>query len=268
MASLPSRSQSPGCGAVSPSRMSLRTSQGSTYDSPVLSEPRPLAAVFPGTTMPPSCPSPASPGSAPSPTGGGAPTGSPPRAEMTAVPQHLGSTLPRQSRPLAYGADPYGLFQRSALPRPDSLIGLHSSYGGHGGQVDPELRAALSPDCHMTPLFDQRSFHSPLFHSPAHEAQAALYRTAAGLGTLPRTTSHCGTLPYQSSSYGLNPAGYLDSFRAAAEPGFPHRHSGLERAVTPTPSIESLHKDPRWAADQPGPAAGSWNCSQMGSRLV
>ncbi|CAB1443787.1 unnamed protein product [Pleuronectes platessa] len=64
MSSLPSRSQSPGggtAGTVSPSRISLRTSQGSTYDSPILSEPKPLAAVFAGTAMPPSCPSPTSP---------------------------------------------------------------------------------------------------------------------------------------------------------------------------------------------------------------
>lgn len=137
MASLPSRSQSPGCGTVSPSRISLRTSQGSTYDSPVLSEPKPLAAIFPGTTMPPSCPSPSSPTDGTQVLGGGVGrlgstlsliegrgvSGSPLRSGMTAVPQHYGSTLPRQSQPLAYGADPYGLYQRSALPRPDSLIG-------------------------------------------------------------------------------------------------------------------------------------------------
>lgn len=142
MASLPSRSQSPGGGTVSPSRISLRTSQGSTYDSPILSEPKPLSAVFPGTSMPPSCPSPTSPtdgtqalaagggggggarlGSTLSLVEGRALTGSPLRSGMTAVPQHYGSTLPRQSQPLAYGADPYGLYQRSALPRPDSLIG-------------------------------------------------------------------------------------------------------------------------------------------------
>lgn len=137
MASLPSRSQSPGCGTVSPSRISLRTSQGSTYDSPILSEPKPLAAVFSATPMPPSCPSPSSPtditqalggvggrlGSTLSLIEGRGLTGSPLRSGMTAVPQHYGSTLPRQSQPLAYGADPYGLYQRSALPRPDSLIG-------------------------------------------------------------------------------------------------------------------------------------------------
>uniref|UniRef100_A0A665TGC6 Plakophilin 4 n=1 Tax=Echeneis naucrates TaxID=173247 RepID=A0A665TGC6_ECHNA len=273
MASLPSRSQSPGCGTagtVSPSRISLRTSQGSTYDSPILSEPKPLAAVFPGTTMPPSCPSPTSPTNGTQALGGGVGsglggggvgrlgstlslvegrglTGSPLRSGMTAVPQHYGSTLPRQSQPLAYGADPYGLYQRSALPRPDSLIGLHSSYVGHAGQIDPELRAALSPDCHMTPVFDERSFHSPLYHSPTHDPQGSLYRPNTAMGTLPRTTSHCGTLPYQRSSYGLSSAAlYVDSYRVSGEPVFSHRHSGLvDRVVTRTPSIESIHKDPR-----------------------
>uniref|UniRef100_A0A8D3CN29 Plakophilin 4 n=1 Tax=Scophthalmus maximus TaxID=52904 RepID=A0A8D3CN29_SCOMX len=255
MASLPSRSQSPGggtAGTISPSRISLRTSQGSTYASPILSEPKPLAAVFPGTTMPPACPSPTSPtggrlGSTLSLVEGRGLTGSPLRSGMMAVPQHYGSTLPRQSQPLAYGADPYGLYQRSALPRPDSLIGLHSSYAGHVGQIDPELRAALSPDCHMTPVFDERSFHSPLYHSPTHDPQGSLYRTSTGMGTLPRTTSHCATLPYQrSSSYGLSSAAlYVDSYRVSGEPVFSHRHSGLvDRATTRTPSIESIHKDP------------------------
>ncbi|XP_062237037.1 plakophilin-4-like isoform X1 [Platichthys flesus] len=273
MSSLPSRSQSPGggtAGTVSPSRISLRTSQGSTYDSPILSEPKPLAAVFAGTAMPPSCPSPTSPtggiqalglggigvlggggnggrlGSTLSLVEGRVLTGSPLRSGMMAVPQHYGSTLPRQSQPLAYGADPYGLYQRSALPRPDSLIGLHSSYAGHVGQIDPELRAVLSPDCHMTPVFDERSFHSPLYHSPSNDPQGSLYRT--GMGTLPRTTSHGShTLPYQRSSYGLSTAAlYVDSYRAPGEPGYSHRHSGLmDRAATRTPSIESIHKDPR-----------------------
>ncbi|KAJ3584403.1 hypothetical protein NHX12_014898, partial [Muraenolepis orangiensis] len=168
--SLPSRSQSPGAGAAaSPSHVSMRTSQGSAYGSPVLSEPKPLAALFPGTGMPDSSPlTPLSPLS--------------PASGMAAVPQHYGATLPRQSQPLAYGADPYGLYQRSALPRPDSLI-----------------------------------------------------------------VSHCGTLPYQRSSYGLSPAPlYTDSYRVsqqglAGETLF-SRHSGLGDR---SPSIDSMHKDPR-----------------------
>lgn len=58
--------------------------------------------------------------------------------------------------------------------------GLHSSYAGHSAQLDPELRAALSPDCHMTPVFDEHSFHSPLYHSPTHDAQGSIYRTSTG----------------------------------------------------------------------------------------
>lgn len=67
------------------------------------------------------------------------------------------------------------------------------------------------------------------------------------MGTLPRTTSHCSTLPYQRSSYGLSAAGlYADSYRVSGEPVFSHRHSGLvDRVATRTPSIESIHKDPR-----------------------
>lgn len=68
MGSLSSRGQSPVCGvggSVSPSRVSLRTSQGgSAYGSPILTEPKPLASIFPVTTMPPS--SPPGPGNTPS----------------------------------------------------------------------------------------------------------------------------------------------------------------------------------------------------------
>ncbi|MEQ2308143.1 Plakophilin-4, partial [Ameca splendens] len=67
------------------------------------------------------------------------------------------------------------------------------------------------------------------------------------MGTLPRTTSHCGTLPYQRSSYGLSSAAaYVDSIRVSTEPVYSHRHSALvDRVITRTPSIESIHKDPR-----------------------
>lgn len=58
--------------------------------------------------------------------------------------------------------------------------GLHSSYAGHAGQIDSELRVALSPDCHMTPVFDERTYHSPAYHSPGHEVQGSLYRTNPG----------------------------------------------------------------------------------------
>lgn len=40
---------------------------------------------------------------------------------------------------------------------------------------------------------------------------------------------------------------YVDSYRLSGEPVFSHRHSGLvDRVATRTPSIESIHKDPRY----------------------
>lgn len=72
---------------------------------------------------------------------------------------------------------------------------------------------------------------------------------SSGMGTLPRATSHCSTLPYQRSSYGLSTAAlYVDAYRVSGEPVFSHRHSGLvDRVATRTPSIESIHKDPRYS---------------------
>nr|XP_029522228.1 plakophilin-4-like isoform X1 [Oncorhynchus nerka] len=312
MGSLPSRGQSPVCGVggtVSPSRVSLRTSQGgSAYGSPILTEPKPLASIFPGTTMPPS--SPPGPGTTPSfqratspysPThqrngNGDSPlrtsphpgsanhatsphqamgsvsghlgstlslvegrglSGSPLRSRMTAVPQHYGSTLPRQGV-LPYGHDAYGLYERTALPlsRPDSLTGLHSSYATRHSPLDQDMRMAMSPDCHVTPVYDDRAFQSPLYHSPTHAhhgSHGAIYRTLTGAEnlqrTLQRTTSHCSTLAYQRSSYGLNT--YADTYRVSQQGQGPNetsfsRHSGLvDRAATRSPSIDSIQKDPR-----------------------
>uniref|UniRef100_A0A8C8F4X5 Plakophilin-4-like n=1 Tax=Oncorhynchus tshawytscha TaxID=74940 RepID=A0A8C8F4X5_ONCTS len=255
MGSLPSRGQSPVCGVggtVSPSRVSLRTSQGgSAYGSPILTEPKPLASIFPGTTMPPS--SPPGPGTTPSFQRGRGLSGSPLRSCMTAVPQHYGSTLPRQGV-LPYGHDAYGLYERTVLPlsRPDSLTGLHSSYATRHSPLDQDMRMAMSPDCHVTPVYDDRTFQSPLYHSPTHAhhgSHGAIYRTLTGTRTLQRTTSHCSTLAYQRSSYGLNT--YADTYRVSQQGQGPNetsfsRHSGLvDRAATRSPSIDSIQKDPR-----------------------
>uniref|UniRef100_A0A673YDE2 Plakophilin 4 n=1 Tax=Salmo trutta TaxID=8032 RepID=A0A673YDE2_SALTR len=263
MGSLSSRGQSPVCGvggAVSPSRVSLRTSQGgSAYGSPILTEPKPLASIFPGTTMPPSSLNGDSPlRTSPLPGSGRGLSGSPLRSCMTAVPQHYGSTLPRQgAQALPYIHDAYGLYERTALPlsRPDSLTGLHSSYATHHSPLDQDMRMAMSPDCHVTPVYDDRAFQSPLYHSPTHAhhgSHSAIYRTLTGTRTLQRTTSHCSTLAYQRSSYGLNTAGsYADPYRVSQQGQGPNeisfsRHSGLvDRAATRSPSIDSIQKDPR-----------------------
>ncbi|XP_035249016.1 plakophilin-4-like isoform X6 [Anguilla anguilla] len=295
-----SRTQSPAYGSsASPSRGSLRTSLGSAYGSPVVTEPKPLPAVFPSATLPPS-PRGGSPysahqggspaglcraGSSSSRSGGGGghasspyqgragspltpsdgPLGpSPTRGGMTAVPQHYGSTLPC---PLRHEADPYGplaydVYERMIPPRPDSLAdalidddmqGLRSSYASQHSQ----LRSAMSPDRHITPIYEDGTFHGALYHSPNHGAvelnhsnQSALYRSASGVGNLQRTSSQRSALTYQRGNYALNNgAAYADPYRSTlyrpAEPGYARQLVAVDDGATRSPSIDSIQKDPR-----------------------
>ena len=59
------------------------------------------------------------------------------------------------------------------------------------------------------------------------------------MGTLQRASSHCSTLPYQSS-YGLYPDPYRVSQQGLVELAYP------DRTATRSPSIDSIHKDPRY----------------------
>ncbi|XP_061081886.1 plakophilin-4-like isoform X1 [Conger conger] len=272
-----SRTQSPAYGSsASPSRGSLRTSLGSAYGSPVVTEPKPLSSVFPNSTMPPS-PHTGSPYSTPqglcrvgssssrsgragSPlTPAEGPLGplgpSPTRTGMTAVPQHYGASLPR---PLRHEADPYGpmpydVYERMIPPRPDSLAGLRSSYASQHSQLG--LRSAMSPDRHITPIYEDGTFHGTLYHSPTHggvdlnhSAQSALYRTASGVQ---RTPSQRSALTYQrSQNYALNNgATYADPYRTTlyrpVEPGYARQVVAVDDGATRSPSIDSIQKDPR-----------------------
>uniref|UniRef100_A0A8D2MU12 Plakophilin 4 n=1 Tax=Zonotrichia albicollis TaxID=44394 RepID=A0A8D2MU12_ZONAL len=138
---------------------------------------------------------------------------SPKRSGMTAVPQHLGSTLQRT----IHDMDPYGqqydIYERMVPPRPDSLTGLRSSYASQHSQLGQELRSAVSPDMHITPIYEGRTFYSPVYRSPNHGAvelhhgsQAALFRAGSGMGNLQRSSSQRSTLTYQRNTFGLPPA--------------------------------------------------------------
>ncbi|XP_036395980.1 plakophilin-4-like isoform X2 [Megalops cyprinoides] len=297
--SVQSRTQSPAYGSsVSPSRGSLRTSLGSAYGSPVVTEPKPLPSVFSNSTLPPS-PRAGSPyssahkagspaalrriGSANSRSGGGSrtaspyqllsgtgppghpgsPSSSPARSAMTAVPQHYGSTLPRAPR---HDADPYAydVYERMIPPRPDSLTdalvdemqGLRSSYASQHSQLGQGLRSAISPDRHITPIYEDRTFQSPLYRSPNHGtidlnhgSQSVIYRTASGIGNLQRTSSQRSTMTYQRSNYALNTAAtYAEPYRSAhyrpAESSYA-RQVVTDDGATRSPSIDSIQKDPR-----------------------
>ncbi|MEJ1278166.1 plakophilin 4 [Cricetulus griseus] len=236
VSSVPSRAQSPSyvtSTGVSPSRGSLRTSLGSGFGSPSVTDSRPLnPSAYSSTTLPaqraasPYSQRPASPtavrrvgsvtsrqtsnpnGPAPqyqtttrvgspltltdaqtrvaSPSQGQVGSSSPKRSGMTAVPQHLGPSLQRTVHDMdQFGQQQYDIYERMVPPRPDSLTGLRSSYASQHSQLGQELRSAVSPDLHITPIYEGRTYYSPVYRSPNHGtvelqgSQTALYRTGS-----------------------------------------------------------------------------------------
>ncbi|NXD43377.1 PKP4 protein, partial [Copsychus sechellarum] len=296
VSSVPSRAASPSPapgGGVSPSRGSLRTSLASGYGSP---EPRALPLHYSCSTLPPFAARPASPsavrrvGSLSSQRGQpgpgtapfrGAPrlgsplaladaqarlgsaaqaqlgSSSPKRSGMTAVPQHLGSTLQRTMHDVEQYGQQYEIYERMVPPRPDSLTGLRSSYASQHSQLGQELRSAVSPELHITPIYEGRTFYSPLYRSPTHGAvelhhgsQAALFRSGSGMGNLQRSSSQRSTLTYQRNTFGLPPAAALaEPLRAVPfrlpEPAYGRLQPAPDGGTTRSPSIDSIHKDPR-----------------------
>ncbi|XP_074767512.1 plakophilin-4 isoform X3 [Athene noctua] len=284
VSSVPSRAQSPSymvSTSVSPSRGSLRTSLGSGYGSPSVTEHRSLPShAYSSTTLPAqraaspyAAQRPASPtavrrvGSVTSrhtanPNGGtsqyqtsarlGSPlaladvqtrvaspsqtqlgSSSPKRSGMTAVPQHLGTTLQRTIHDIEQYGQQYDIYERMVPPRPDSLTGLRSSYASQHSQLGQELRSAVSPDLHITPIYEGRTYYSPVYRSPNHGtvelhqgSQSVLYRTGSA-GPYAE--------PYRSVQYRLSESSYSRLQHAAP----------AEDGTTRSPSIDSIQKDPR-----------------------
>lgn len=130
VSSVPSRASSPVyTQSPLPSRPPLGSSLGSPFGSPIISEPRPLPSIFPGTTLPPTS------GHAPDLLHSGysghrdgitSPTLL--RAGMTAQPQHYGTlgrheTHAYDNTHSSFGARAYDFFEKIVLSRPDSLTG-------------------------------------------------------------------------------------------------------------------------------------------------
>ncbi|XP_036965575.1 plakophilin-4-like isoform X3 [Acanthopagrus latus] len=307
VSSVPSRSHSPAyTSSMSPSRGSLRTSVGSAYGSPIVTEPKPLSSIF-STTLPSAQRSSSTGGggsgspyttqknspaalrrmgstnsrsgsasrttspyqaSASSTSGRvGSPltmvdgvnppltkqpghSSSPVRATMTAVPQHYSSTLPRS---MLHNTDPYGpqsydIYER--MTRPDSLTGVRSSYASQHSQLGQDLRSAISPDRHIAPIYEDRTFQGPLYRSPSHTQGGTLYRSTSGVGSLQRTPSQRSTMIYQRNNYALNnTATYADPYRSAqyrpSDPNYARQAVVVDDGATRSPSIDSIQKDPR-----------------------
>ncbi|XP_051564038.1 plakophilin-4-like isoform X4 [Myxocyprinus asiaticus] len=199
--SMPTRTQSPYGSSISPSRGSLHTA-GSSYGSPIMTEPKPLPSVFTSTTLtgvPQACSpyttqknspvalrrigsinsrlgsasrttSPYSVGVGYAGGEGQIGSGSPAQSGMAAVPQHYGSTMLRAF--VHDGSDPYSthnyeIYKRIAL-HPDNLTGVRASYASQHSQMGADLRSAISPDRHIGPIYEGCTFQGPLYRSPSH----------------------------------------------------------------------------------------------------
>ncbi|KAM9342915.1 LOW QUALITY PROTEIN: plakophilin-4-like [Pholidichthys leucotaenia] len=300
VSSVPSRSHSPAyTSGMSPSRGSLRTSVGSAYGSPIVTEPKPLSSIY-STTLPSTQRAGGTGNGSPYSTQKNSPTAlqrvgstnsrssrttspyqasagsssgrmgspltmldnmnppltkqphssSPVRASMTAVPQHYSSTLPRS---VVHNTDPYGpqsydIYER--MTRPDSLTGIRSSYASQHSQMGQDLRSAISPDRHIAPIYEDRTFKGPLYRSPSHTQQGTLYRSTSGVGSLQRTSSQRSAMTYQRNNYTHNTsATYADLYRSApyrpTDPSYSRQAVVMDDGAPRSPSIDSIQKDPR-----------------------
>ncbi|KAM9851018.1 plakophilin-4 [Aulostomus maculatus] len=174
---------------------------------------------------------------------------SPVRASMTAVPQHYSSTLPRS---LLHNTDPYGpqsydIYER--MTRPDSLTGIRTSYASQHNQLGQD-RSTVSPDRHIAPIYEDRTFQGPLYRSPSHTQQGTIYRSTSGVGSLQRTSGQRSAMTYQRNNYALNTAAtYADPYRPAqyrpSDPNYFRQGIIMDDGATRSPSIDSIQKDPR-----------------------
>lgn len=58
--------------------------------------------------------------------------------------------------------------------------GMRSSYASQHSQLGQDLRSAISPDRHIAPIYEDRTFQGPLYRSPSHNQQGTLYRSSSG----------------------------------------------------------------------------------------
>lgn len=78
----------------------------------------------------------------------------------------------------------------TSLPFPISLLfhspfcpgsaGMRSSYASQHSQLGQDLRSTISPDRHIAPIYEDRTFQGPLYRSPSHNQQGTLYRSSSG----------------------------------------------------------------------------------------
>lgn len=165
VSSVPSRSHSPAyASSMSPSRGSLRTSVGSAYGSPIVTEPKPLSAIY-STTLPSA--------QRTSTTGGGS-SGSPYNTQKNspAALRRMGSTNSRSSR-------------------------TTSPYQASAGSPSGRMGSPLTMVDNVNPPLTKQPTHTS---SPVRASMTAVPQHYSS--TLPRSLLH-NTDPYGPQSYDI-----------------------------------------------------------------
>lgn len=78
--------------------------------------------------------------------------------------------------------------------RSATFSGVRSSYASQHSQLGQDLRSAISPDRHIAPIYEDRTFQGPLYRSPSHTQGGTLYRSTSGwsltIYTVNQMTNH------------------------------------------------------------------------------
>ncbi|KAF3843078.1 hypothetical protein F7725_001927 [Dissostichus mawsoni] len=245
--------------------------------SPIVTEPKPLSSIF-STTLPsaqrssntgaggnnsPYSTQKNSPaalrrvGSANSRSGSASRTTSPYQASAGSSSGRMGSPLtmvegvnPPLTKQPTHSSSPSEHAPSTPPPFISPLPRMRSSYASQHSQLGQDLRPAMSPDRHIAPIYEDRTFQGPLYRSPSQTQPGTLYRSSSGVGSLQRTPSQRGTMIYQRNNYALNTAAtYADPYRSAqyrpSDQNYTRQAVVMDDGATRSPSIDSIQKDPR-----------------------
>ncbi|XP_040213852.1 plakophilin-4 isoform X7 [Rana temporaria] len=248
VSSVPSRSQSPsyviGSG-VSPSRGSLRTSLGSGYGSPSVTDSRPLptANTYTSTTLPSQrAGSPYTVRRANSPTGvrriGSVTT------RQNSNPSSMSSSYQTLGTSVRVGSPLTSDTQNRVGSLSQAPVGSSSSPKRPGMTAVPQHIGTLQRNLHEIDQYQSYDIYERMVPSRPD--------SLTGSGNLQRTLSQRNTLTYQRNNYALNTAAtYAEPYRSmpfrVSEGSYNRMPHGApaDDGTTRSPSIDSIQKDPR-----------------------
>uniref|UniRef100_A0A3Q3L3I0 Plakophilin 4 n=1 Tax=Mastacembelus armatus TaxID=205130 RepID=A0A3Q3L3I0_9TELE len=250
VSSVPSRSHSPAyASSISPSRGSLRTSAGSAYGSPIVTEPKPLSSIF-STTLPSTQRT-----STTVAAGSGSPYST--QKNSPAALRRVGSTNSR-SGSASRTTSPYQASAGSSSGRMGSPLtmvdNINPPLTKQPTHSSSPVRASMTAvPQHYSSTLPRSVLHNTDPYGPqSYDIYERMTRpdSLTGVGSLQRTSSQRSAMTYQRNNYALNTtATYADPYRSAqyrpSDPNYTHQAVVMDDGATRSPSIDSIQKDPR-----------------------